>query len=88
MIVESRLPKRGQDLARNSRGPNRAIRQRRAQLPFHPFDPFAQGDSAAATETDKEMHVIWHDHEAADNYFEFRRMMAIFDESSVNRGCS
>ena len=41
-----------------------------------------------AAETEKEMHVIRHDHVTTDNYSEFRRMMAILDESSVNRGCS
>ena len=85
MIVKSRLPKRGQDLARKSRWPNRGIGQCRAQLPLHAFDPFAQRDRAVATETDKEMHVIRHDHVTTDNYSEFRRMMAIFDESSMNR---
>ena len=64
---------------------NRGIRQCRAQLPLHAFDPFAQRHRAVGTETDKEMHVIRHDHVTTDNYSEFRRMMAIFDESSMNR---
>jgi hypothetical protein len=57
-------------------------------LALHPFDPLAQCDRAVAAETEKEMHVIRHDHVTTDNYSEFRRMTAILDESSVNRGCS
>ena len=80
------LPIRGEFLIKSPDWFAAARDKRSIKVPLQPFNPLAQGERAANTETEKKMHMVGHKDVTPDTDVKLSRAPAISAEGGVNFG--